>query len=56
MIMANDVNPNYCDCEDKKSYSQEYDAYYCKSCDKWLEDKCDDPNCEYCTTRPQTPV
>ena len=37
-------------------YSEEYDAYYCTYCNKWLEDKCDDPTCEYCPTRPEQPI
>lgn len=37
------------------SHSEEYDAYYCETCNKWLEDKCDDPTCEFCINRPVTP-
>jgi hypothetical protein len=51
-----DINPNYCDCGSKKKYSDQYDAYYCLSCNEWLESKCDDPDCEYCPTRPDKPV
>ena len=36
----------------RKGYSEEYDAYYDKETGEWLEDKCDDPTCEYCTGRP----
>lgn len=43
-------------CEENKLYSEEYDAYYCKLCNKWLEDKCDDPTCEYCPGRPEQPI
>lgn len=42
------------DC--KKNYSEEYDAYYCETCNKWLEDTCGDDSCEYCTKRPEYPV
>lgn len=35
------------------AYSEEYDAHYNKETGEWLEDKCDDPNCEYCTGRPE---
>ena len=48
-------NPNYCDCNSKKKFSDQYDAYYCASCNEWLESKCDDPECEYCPNRPDTP-
>ena len=49
-------NPNYCDCNSKKKFSDQYDAYYCASCNEWMESKCDDPECEYCNNRPDKPV
>jgi hypothetical protein len=50
-----DINPNYCKCGYKRKYSEEYDAYYCELCNKWLEDKCDDAGCEFCKDRPKKP-
>jgi hypothetical protein len=50
-----DLNPNYCECGNKKSYSSEYDCFYCKNCNLWLEGKCDDEECEYCRARPPQP-
>jgi len=50
-----DLNLNYCNCGSKKKHSDQYDAYYCASCNEWLESKCDDPTCEYCTNRPARP-
>ena len=44
-----------CHCNGEKKYSQEYDSYYCETCNKWSESKCDDPTCEYCVIRPLTP-
>jgi hypothetical protein len=38
-----------------KVYSEEYDAYYCETCNEWLESSCDDPTCEYCVNRPKVP-
>lgn len=32
-----------------------YDAYYCKTCDEWIEPTCGDPKCSTCQDRPQTP-
>ena len=32
-----------------------YAAYYCKKCDFWLEDKCEDPLCLFCKQRPEKP-
>lgn len=43
------------DCNSKKLYSEGYDTYYCKPCNKWLEEKCSDVYCEYCARRPLTP-
>ena len=43
-------------CELEKIYSEEHDCYYCKSCNSWLEDTCDDPACEFCAERPAHPV
>jgi hypothetical protein len=32
-----------------------YDAMFCKVCDSWLEDRCDDPRCNFCPQRPEKP-
>lgn len=32
-----------------------YDAYYCKTCDEWLEPTCGDPLCTTCKNRPDKP-
>ena len=32
-----------------------YDAMFCKICDSWLEDRCDDPRCNFCPQRPEKP-
>lgn len=50
-----DLNCPTCGNE-KKSYSEEYDAYYCDFCNEWLEDICTDRDCEYCKKRPLTPL
>lgn len=38
-----------------KKFNDRHDAYYCETCDKWLEKKCNDDMCEYCTVRPDKP-
>lgn len=48
-------NHNLCDCGKTKSYSTEYDTYYCENCNKWLEDTCSDRNCYFCNNRPLFP-
>jgi hypothetical protein len=47
------------ECSDCKNwmgmgYNEEYDSYFCKGCDNWLEDGCDNPNCAFCKCRPNT--
>ena len=44
------------DCGVDKKYNSKYDAYYCQRCNVWLEDKCDEPECEYCRERPENPM
>ena len=36
-------------------YCERHDAYYCATCDAWLESKCADPTCVFCASRPQKP-
>lgn len=43
-------------CCSSKAYSKEYDAYYCKFCNVWLEKECSDNNCYMCRTRPERPL
>jgi hypothetical protein len=38
-----------------RKYSEKYDAVYCADCDEWLEGKCPDAECEFCSTRPEKP-
>ena len=42
-------------CQVPKKYSDQYDCYYCEPCNIWSEDKCNDPECEFCNLRPVTP-
>ncbi len=39
-------------CNNKASYSQKYDVYYCTNCNKCIEEKCSDKTCEFCINRP----
>lgn len=43
-------------CYTPKVYSIEYDAYYCSKCNKWLESKCEDKECKFCSKRPDKPL
>lgn len=38
------------------AYSDEWDAYYNKVTNEWIDNKCSDPTCETCTGRPETPL
>jgi hypothetical protein len=38
-----------------EGFSEKHDAFYCITCNEWLESTCDDPTCEYCVNRPEVP-
>ncbi len=43
-------------CGEKSVYMcDEFDALFCIECDRWLERRCGDPNCEFCSERPPKP-
>ena len=47
----------HCDkCNEKLSYHERYDAYYCKMCNQWTESQCKDDSCSYCVKRPINPI
>jgi hypothetical protein len=50
-------NPNFLctTCGSEKCYNSTHDAIYCELCNKWLEEKCNDPGCKYCAGRPDKP-
>lgn len=35
--------------------SARWDSYACVACDVWIEKSCDNPVCNYCTSRPNRP-
>jgi hypothetical protein len=37
-------------------YSEEYDSYFLRESNEWVEAKCSDPNCEFCVNRPERPL
>jgi len=43
------------ECGEATNYCEKYDVYFCLVCDLWLEGKCKDPDCEFCTARPDKP-
>ena len=34
---------------------ERHDAYFCIACDRWLEKRCGDAQCEFCSRRPERP-
>lgn len=38
------------------SYNEKYDAYFCRGCNVWIETTCGDPDCYYCSIRPEKPL
>lgn len=36
-------------------YIDKYDAWCCASCNEWLDEPCSDPDCPFCSGRPETP-
>ena len=43
-------------CGEKLQYFVKYDACACLECNTWLEQKCYNQNCPYCSIRPDKPV
>lgn len=36
-------------------YSYKYDSFYCHICKIWVDKRCSDVECEYCTKKPEIP-
>ncbi|MFJ7737648.1 hypothetical protein ACIQ2D_15140 [Lysinibacillus sp. NPDC097287] len=43
-------------CKCNLVYYDDFDTYFCPTCNSWLEAKCSDPDCYYCPNRPETPL
>ena len=47
----------YCNrCGQRTEMNPDYDALYCGRCNRWIESKCGDPCCEFCSNRPECPM
>lgn len=53
--MADQMNLCKCGMQKKPIYHKKHDAYFCEDCDQWLEDACEDADCQFCPTRPNRP-
>ena len=45
-------NLNLCEKHECAQLSEKHDSYFCPRCEEWIEDKCDDSDCEFCSNRP----
>ncbi|MGY3188992.1 hypothetical protein [Lysinibacillus sp. TE18511] len=43
-------------CKFNLVYYDDFDSYFCPKCNSWIESKCSDPTCKYCSNRPETPL
>lgn len=43
-------------CQTSAIYHEDFDSYICVYCNEWLEKKCGDAECEYCPSRPDSPL
>ncbi len=56
-IIESERTSRICDkCGNNLYLSYKHDALFCPKCNKWKEKACDDPNCEYCSGRPDKPI
>lgn len=42
-------------CNRPALYHPAYDSHFCCYCNIWFETLCGDPDCEYCSKRPDKP-
>ena len=45
-----ELNPNHL-----VLYNDEFDSYYCDDCGEWVEPRCSDLECQFCSVRPPFP-
>jgi hypothetical protein len=43
-------------CGVRTEYNMEFDSSFCRQCNRWVESKCSDPNCDICSKRPERPL
>ena len=56
-IRIEDSGEAFCTrCSTLAIHCEKYDAYYCKPCNIWLEERCIDPLCTACSKRPIRPI
>lgn len=43
-------------CKSHLVFYDDFDAYFCPKCNNWMESKCTDSECEFCSSRPDRPL
>jgi hypothetical protein len=43
-------------CGEATELDQQYDALFCRQCNRWTEAACSDPDCQFCSPRPARPM
>ena len=43
-------------CGERIERSEQHDAFFCPRCRRWLERRCGDPMCQFCSQRPRKPL
>lgn len=51
-----EVEDRCADCGAPQVYAVLFDARLCMPCNRWLEESCDDHECDYCRRRPERPL
>lgn len=43
-------------CGERLFFYDKYDATCCPTCNIWIEKRCNDPKCPFCSKRPESPL
>jgi len=43
-------------CGTQRVFFDDFAAFFCPACNRWLEDGCDDSLCNFCSRRPAVPL
>lgn len=62
VVIGEQVIPGWIDdvpceqCGANRIYHEQFDAFFCSECNRWLEGRCGDATCAFCRERPDSPV
>jgi hypothetical protein len=43
-------------CTTQRVYYDDHDAFFCPTCNTWIEAPCSDDHCRFCVGRPERPL